>query len=53
MSTWNSSDTALQLREKQVTELENANKMEQQHLKQIANKKEQDQVRKEEEVGRK
>jgi hypothetical protein len=40
MSTRNASDKAHQLREKQAAELENANKMEQQCLKQIANKKE-------------
>jgi hypothetical protein len=50
MSTWNASDKACQLREKQAAELENANKMEQQHLKGIANKKERNQVRKEEEL---
>jgi hypothetical protein len=42
ISTWNASDKAHQLREKQTAELENANKMEQQHLKRIANKKEHD-----------
>ena len=49
MSTWNASDKACQLREKQAAELENANKMEQQRLKLIANKKECNQVKKEEE----
>jgi hypothetical protein len=53
MSTQNSSDKAHQLREKQAAELENANKMEQQCLKQIANKKEHNRVRKEEEAERK
>jgi hypothetical protein len=42
MSTWNASDKARQLREKQAAELENANKMEQQRLKWVANKKEHD-----------
>jgi hypothetical protein len=42
MSTGNSSDKAHQLREKQAAELENANKMEQQWLKRIANNKEHD-----------
>jgi hypothetical protein len=53
MSTWNSSEKARQLREKQAVELENANKMEQQRLKQIANKRERNQVRKEEQARRK
>ncbi len=47
-STWKASGKACQLREKQATKLENANKMEQQRLKQIANKKERDCVRKKE-----
>jgi hypothetical protein len=53
MSTWNTLDKACQLGEKQVAELENTNKMDQQHLKRIANKKERNQVRKEEESERK
>ncbi len=50
MATRNSSDKACQLREKQAAELKNLNKMKQQRLKRIANKKERDRVRKEEEV---
>jgi hypothetical protein len=52
MATRNSSDKAHQLREKQAAELENVNKMEQQSLKRLTNKKECDGVRKEEEAER-
>jgi hypothetical protein len=50
LTTWNASDKACQLREKQATELENANRIEQQHLKRVTNKKMRDCVRKEEEL---
>ncbi len=53
MTTRTSSDKARQLREKQATELADANKMEQQRLKCVAKKKECNRLRKVKEDARK